>query len=149
MLCLSGVYEVSATRIGMAIPYTGHRRRDMVYSHDSSNFRHKLFKVVCILKTCLSSILTTQILPRDWRELFWIIVLVVEKKLEKRLGLTSKISVFRAWNGVQKEYLGNRNWYSKKLLSVPREGDRDYFAAQTGLRSRLGRSKSYEKNSIL
>ena len=39
----------------------------------------KLFKVMCICKTCLSSILTTQILPRDWRELFWIIALVVKK----------------------------------------------------------------------
>ena len=45
----------------------------------SSNFHRKLFKVVCIFKTCLSSILTTQILLRDWRELFWVIVLVVGK----------------------------------------------------------------------
>ena len=74
MLCLSGVYEVSQ-RYKNWYGHTLHRDIQ-VYS---SNFRRKLFKVVCICKTCLSSILTTQILPRDWRELFWIIVLVVEK----------------------------------------------------------------------
>ena len=30
---------------------------------------------------------------------------------------------------LETEYLGNRNCYHKKLSSVPREGDRDYFVA--------------------
>ena len=46
------------------------------------------------------------------------------------------------------EYLGNRNCYRKKLSSVPREGNRDYFVAQIGMKSHLRRSKSCEKNSI-
>ena len=76
MLCFSGVYEVSQhykNWYGCTI----HGRRDI--AGIQFKFHHKLFKVVCICKTCLSSILTTQILPRDWWELFWIIVLVVKK----------------------------------------------------------------------
>ena len=39
------------------------------------------FQKLCasIRPSCFSSILNTQILLRDWRDLFWIIVLVVEK----------------------------------------------------------------------
>ena len=74
MLCLSGLYDVSQ-HYKNQYRHTLHGRKDI---HTVQNFRHKLFKVACICKTCLSSILTTQILPRDWWELFWIIVLAVD-----------------------------------------------------------------------
>ena len=85
-----------------------------------------------------------QILPRDWRELFWIIVLVVEKIRKASWPYLQNLSLLCLKRSILETVTD-----IAKLSSIPRDGNRNYFVAQIGMKSRPRRSELCKKNCIL
>ena len=125
----------------MVIPYTGTE----IQQAYSSNFHRKLSKVVCIYKTQLFFQYTQHTnIAEGLMRAFLNNCSGCRKNQKNVLVLPLKYQ----FCVLETEYLGNHNRYCKKFPSDPREGDRDYFVAQIRMKSRLRRSKQYEKNGI-